>query len=129
MKSRGVVTAILALALVGAPVLVPDASAQQIPPTSTQDNSEADYVVPIIIGVMLGALAWPLVAPAAVITADNVVAAGGAGGVVARAAPIAGAAAAPAAAAAAWTWRSALAMPAVIGGLVGGLLGYAAAAQ
>jgi hypothetical protein len=127
MKSRLIITGILSFALVGAPVLVPGACAQQIPLPSAQGSNEADYVVPIVIGVVLGALAWPLAAPAAAITADNVVAAAGAGAVAARAAPIAGAAAAPAAAAAAWTWRSALAMPAVVGGLIGGLLGYTAA--
>jgi len=126
MIPRLIATGTLSLALLGAPVFAQAAAAQQTPSASEQSSSEADYVVPIVIGVLFGALAWPLVAPAAAITADNVVAAGGAGAVAARAAPVARAAAAPAAAAAAWTWRSVLATPAVVGGLIGGLAGYAA---
>ncbi len=125
MKPRLIITGVLSFALLGAPVFAQGAAAQQTPPAAEQSSSEADYVVPIVVGVVFGALAWPLVAPAAAITADNVVGAGGARVVAARAAPIAGAAAAPAAAAAAWTWRSVVAAPAVVGGLIGGLLGYA----
>ena len=108
---------VLSAALSFVPIAAPPAHAQQAAAATPPNDSTAFYVVPVAIAVVLGTLAWPLVAPAVAITADNV-AAGGAGTVAARAAV-------PAARAAAWTWNSILSSR-VVGGMVGGLAAYAA---
>jgi predicted deacylase len=115
MTCRMPLTLTLSATLVFAPVAAPTARAQQPTSANPPGDTTVSYVVPIGIAVVLGALAWPLVAPAVAITADNV-AAGGAGTIAARAA-------APAVRAATWTWNSVLASR-VVGGVVGGLAAY-----
>lgn len=145
MGSRLTAGVVASMALLAAQSLAPFAAAQQVTPVPARESANG-YVVPVLIGVVAGALIWPLLVPAA---ADAVIAGGAAG-----AAPFGGAAAvdaaAPAAAAPAalelgapagtavppagmaavdngWGWRTVLALPAVVGGLIGGVLGYAVA--
>jgi hypothetical protein len=87
----------------------------------------AGYVVPIVVGVVLGALVVPMVFP----MMTEVAALEGVGGAAAPVAAVAPeavpAVATPAATATAWTWQSVVTLPVVIGGVAGGLLGYAVA--
>ncbi len=112
MRSRLIMTSVVSLALAGAPGWVPSASAQPVPMQSEARSGMVHYIVPVVVGVVIGALVVPMVMPAVV---------------PATLQPAVAMAPAAAATATAWTWHSMITMPAVIGGVAGGLVGYAVA--
>ena len=125
MLSRAMMFAAAAAGLVAAPLLAPPAHAQVVLtqatapiPMAMPETPSSTYLVPIVIGVVAGALVWPLLLPAETVAVGAVAAAPGMPAVVDVAAvPAPGV----------WGWRSVLAAPAVAGGIIGGLLGYAVA--
>ena len=93
MKLRASVLAATAVVLLSAPLAPQKAEAE---------------VLPVVVGVVAGAIVWPYLVPAAAVAEAPAAAAGWGWNE-----------------AASWQWQHALAMPAVVGGIIGGLLGYA----
>jgi hypothetical protein len=106
---------VASLALAAAPIHVPTASAQTPMPVQVKTGGGASsYVLPVVIGVVIGAIAVPMLVTAVTdMTMMGAAPAAAPAGAAAAAAPAAG-----------WTWHTVLTMPEVIGGVVGGIAGY-----
>lgn len=134
MKSRKIVVLVASAALLAAPLASSPALAQGRGPMVATPELTGGYLMPVMVGVMVGALVWPLVVAAAAETvvvggATRMAAPAGAAVApvaagVAAAAEAVGAAGAAIPAAAATGWQAVLATPAYVGAIMGGLVGY-----